>query len=336
MIHSVIMILVQLILAVAFYFFINWLGKHSEMEGYRPLSFFVQPDEAPAFNLIFRTLSPVVYIIIVAAVLYLLHLDWLVKNLYLVTIFYAIIRLLVNFLDGQIPLVDWRVRLTSWLSIPFSWFIYEHIIKTRQHLLPDLDKISDELWLGVLVFLYSAFNSIKVSTDRTESRLSRYIEASYSTFTRSYGTVISQKTEDQRMQALIYSIMIYENFNRPKLRRLSENVGFRLGKCKTLGVMQVTTGKLITDLESVEIGVNKILNDYNDAYGELKKRDDEAKEAADKNSEQYDASPSTNGLIRQTIRKYNPDDDYSAEVNSIYEKVIKSHYSSLVEKESDV
>ena len=336
MMHSIILTLVQLILAVAFYFFINWLGKHSKMEGYRPLSFFVQPDEAPAFNLIFRTLSPVVYIIIVAAVLYLLHLDWLVKNLYLVTIFYAIIRLLVNFLDGQIPLVDWRVRLTSWLSIPFSWFIYEHIIKTRQHLLPDLDKISDELWLGVLVFLYSAFNSIKVSTDRTENRLSQYIEASYIRFTKSYGTVISQKTEDQRMQALIYSVMIYENFNRPRLVRLSENVGFRLGKCKTLGVMQVTTEKLITDLESVEIGVNKILSDYNDAYNEAKKRDEKAKEAADKDGEQYNESSLASGSIRQTIYKYNPDDEYLAEVNSIYEKLLKGHYPSLNNDTSDI
>jgi len=336
MIHSVILTLVQLILAVAFFFFINWLGEHSEAEGYRPLSFFVQPDEAPAFNLTFRTLSPVVYIVIVAAVLYLLHLDWLVKNLYLVTVFYAVIRLLVNFLNGQMPLVAWRVRLTSWLSIPFSWFVYEHIIKTKQHLLPDLDKISDELWLGVLVFLYSAFNSIKVPTDRIENRLSQYVEASYNSFTKNYGIVVSRKTEDQRMQALIYSIMIYENFNRPKLRRLSENVGFRLGKCKTLGVMQVTTGELITDLESVEIGVDIILSDYNAAYDEAKRRADEAKEAANKSGEHYHESSLTSGLIRQTIRKYNPDDDYLAEVNSIYERVVKSHYPSLNDEASNV
>jgi len=161
MTHTVAIILVQLALAVAFFFIINWLGEHSKEEGYRPLSFFVEPDEAPAFNLVFRTLSPVVYIVLVAAIFYTLHFDWLVTNLYLVPVFYAIVRLLTNFLEGQIQLVNWKVRLTSWLSIPISWLVYEHIIKTKQHLFPDLDRIGDELWLAVAVFLYSAFNRIK-------------------------------------------------------------------------------------------------------------------------------------------------------------------------------
>jgi len=76
---------------------------------------------------------------------------------------------------------------------------------------------------------------IKVSTDNTENRLSRYIKTTYEKFREDYGAIINQKTADPHIQALIYSIMIYENFNRSKAKRLVENVGFRLGKCKTLG-----------------------------------------------------------------------------------------------------
>lgn len=336
-------LVIQIILGIAFFFIINWVGKHSEKEGYRPLSFFVQPDEAPAFNLVFRTLSPVVYIIIIAAVLYSLHLDRLVNNLYLVTIFYAVFRLLINFLDGQLPLINWKVRLTSWLSVPFSWFIYEHIIKTKQHLFPNLDMIGDELWLAVLIFMYSAFNNIKVSTDQNNNRLSQYIKATYSALKQKYDNIIIQKTEDQRMQALIYSIMIYENFNRPRLRRVFENVGFRLRKCKTLGIMQVTTEKLINDFQSVEIGADKILDDYNQAYNEAKKQAEDEKQATkdtEESSNEFSPTDETrdsslrDGARRQTIENYNPDDSYITEVNSIYQKVTKIYYPDVYDASS--
>lgn len=322
-------IFLHLALALAFFFIINWVGKHSAEAGYKPLSFFAQPDEAPAFNFVFRALSPVVYIILVAAILYSVHLDWLVLNIYLVTVYYAALRLLFNFAQGQLELIDWKVRIPCWvLSILVSWIVYEHIIKTKQHLLPDLDKIADELWIGILFFLYSAFNSIQGSTIPADKRLSQYVSANYEALRRDYDTVIRRKTDDQRIQALIYSIMIYENFNRPKFRRLLENIGFRFGKCKTLGIMQVTTGVLINDLQSVKLGADKIIADDNQARTELKKEAQALREASKDDDFSCTEEPLAEDVTYKTISFYNPDGEYVREVMSIYNK-IAAYYPSL-------
>ena len=119
--------LVQIILAVIFFFIINWLGKHSASAGYRPIVFSVQSDEAPAFNLFFRALSPVVYIIVVATILYSLHLDRWVHNLYLVTVYYAIFRLLCNAVEGQLQLVDWKI------STHMALFNSDFLVRVRTH-----------------------------------------------------------------------------------------------------------------------------------------------------------------------------------------------------------
>ena len=67
-------------LAIALFGGVNWLGRHAVKAGYLQLSLYAQADEAPAFNFVFRVLAPVVYLHIVAAVLYSGGLDWAVSD----------------------------------------------------------------------------------------------------------------------------------------------------------------------------------------------------------------------------------------------------------------
>ena len=181
----------------------------------------------------------------------------------------------------------------------------------------------------MLIFIYNALNSIRPPAEGAERRLANYINSNYQGMKTKYGGIIQQKVKDQRIEALVYSIMIYENFNRPKLRRLLENIGFRLGRCKTLGIMQVTTTKLINDRESVELGTKKILDDYQATYDETKEKMTSSDESS--NGEQSNEEPSPYVLIEGTTKKYNPDDDYAEQVRSIYDKITNSFYPAIIE-----
>lgn len=70
-------------------------------------------------------------------------------------------------------------------------------------------------------------------------------------------------TNNEILESIVYAIIIYEDFNRPKIARQVENLKFKLTKKPhTLGVMQVRSDKLISDLESVKLGTEKIVNAY--------------------------------------------------------------------------
>ena len=56
--------------------------------------------------------------------------------------------------------------------------------------------------------------------------------------------------------------MIYENYNRPYLIRMFENVKFLFSGEATLGIMQVNTKKIIGDKTSVKIGYKMLRERY--------------------------------------------------------------------------
>lgn len=72
---------------------------------------------------------------------------------------------------------------------------------------------------------------------------------------------------------LIYAVMIYEDFNRPKHLRRIENLFMHILPYKrklTLGIMQVTTDKPLTDEESILFAVDRLLKVYKAAlHGSL-------------------------------------------------------------------
>lgn len=85
-------LLVHVFLGIVLFFLINWIGKHSYSIGYMEISIFVQTEEAPALNFLIRVLTPVVYIIIVSAVLYNFGLDKFVLNIFLVNPLFQVFR----------------------------------------------------------------------------------------------------------------------------------------------------------------------------------------------------------------------------------------------------
>ena len=316
----------HVLLAVGLFLIINWIGSHSLALGYLQLSLFPRADEAPAFNLVFRVLTPVVYIVIVSAGLYLVGLDAFTKNVFLVVLYYFIIRLAFNVLVGRSRLLNWPLQFVYLiLSTTLAYLAYKYLITQRTHLLPDFASMANELWVVIFAFVYLLFNRVRLPTTATERRKQTYLHHRYALYRSRYGELIASKTQDAKTEALIYAVMIYEAFNRPKLYRGIEHLLFRFGRATTLGVMQVRTTAAISDWESVGLGADIIVREYRNAMADEGLRRDIEKVSDSESRRAYQERR----VIRAVLLKYNPSQLYASEVERLYGMVRKAFYPGI-------
>ncbi len=117
--------------------------------------------------------------------------------------------------------------------------------------------------------------------------------------------------------------MIYEDFNRPKVARILENVSFKLTKKNhSLGLMQVQTENYINDLASVKLGIEKVKNAYQKAL--KKNKLDNLKQEGFNSHRSYHYE----WKIQHSILKdYNPDRSYIFEVSQLSNDIFEKFYS---------
>lgn len=329
-------LIVQITLGVLLFFIINWIGKHSYSIGYIEISMFVKVEEAPAFNFLIRVLTPIVYLIIISTILYYFNLDRYVYNIYLVNIYYILFRLFFNLLTNRGLLLNWYRQFLYWLAIiSISYFTYDKLIKEKSNILPDFTTISNELWIIILIFIFQILNNVRVSNDGTIKRKENYLKSRYSHFKKLYGTKIKEITKNELLEALTYSIMIYEDFNRPKSIRIIENLNFKLSKKPhTLGLMQIKSNRILTDEESVYLGTEKIVNAYKNKTRKKKKKSKQKEdfEIINENNEVINNYSTSWFLINDIILDYNNCSKYSDEVFELYTIIKDTFYKNTSDK----
>lgn len=296
-------LLVQIILGIGLFFLINWIGKHSYSIGYMEISIFVKTEEAPTLNFLIRTLTPIVYIIVVSTTFYYCGFDKFVSNIYLVNIYYILFRLMFNLVTNRGLLLNWYRQFLYWITIvAISYLIYEKLIKIKANILPDFTTFANELWIIILIFIFQITNNLRFSQEATQKRKDNYLKNRYHYFKRFYGQLIKDLTNNEILESIVYAIIIYEDFNRPRIARQIENLKFRLTKkTHTLGVMQVRSDKLINDLESVVLGTEKIVGAYKKYLENPTESDSEYFDWYAKNYiiSDYNAGTSYNGEVNE-------------------------------------
>lgn len=307
--------LIQFAFGIILFFLINWIGKHSYSIGYVGISIFVKIDETPAFNFLIRVLTPIVYLIIISTTLYYFNLDRYVLNIYLVNIYYILFRLFFNLISNRALLLDWYKQTLYWTSIIIiSYFTYIKIIKIKENILPDFTTIANELWIIILVFIYQLVNKIQLSQNGIIKRKRSYLKSRYLNFFKLYGNLIKENTKNEALETVVYAILIYEDFNRPKIIRIIENFKHRLSrKSHTLGVMQIKSDKIISDEESVILGTTKIVNSYKSYISEKLAKKEE---------------PYEWNVINAIITDYNVGTDYLYEVTELSYDIRKMFYKN--------
>ncbi len=313
---SIDLLLIHVGLGVILFFITNWIGKHSYSLGYISMSVFARAENAPAFNLIFRVLSPTVYLIIISTILYSLELNRYVRDIYLVSAYYLIFRLAFNLVNGRGLLINWKQQFLYWIFIiGLSYVTYTNLLIQKENILPDLKNLSNELWVIILIFLYQVANNVRLSSDGSEKRKRNYLIRKHKIFQKKFGKLIDAKTDNDLLKGLFYSILIIENFNRPKIVRWVEYLNlFLTGKPHTLGIMQYYTPKKITDYESVELGINKILSVYSREIEEYK----------DGKKEKYYSEYS---LKAKLAGSYNTGNDYRNDVLELWREIMEHIYT---------
>jgi hypothetical protein len=158
-------------------------------------------------------------------------------------------------------------------------------------------------------------NTIRLSNNSSGKRKNKYLFAKFNLFRHKYGKTINEIAGNEKLEALSYAILIYENFNRPRLYRWAENVSFKITKKPhTLGVMQVKTSKYISDSESVFLGVTKIKLEYEKIVKEMTGR-----------PSQFENEQSITAKI---ISNYNGGNAYYWEITQLTQTLTQKFYAN--------
>lgn len=313
---------------LAFFLILNWLGAHSVSYGYKQLSLLYTQDEAPLFNLTFRLAAPLVYIILLSAALYSFGLDRYVEKIYLVTLYSVAFRIMFNLGMGHARLLNWtREIFLAITSTSVSYYAYKNLIVSKTFLFPNYTTVANELWIVIAIFLYSVGNKIQIGSVRSRERKTSYLRKRFVDFQQRYDRLISGVTKDPHLQALIYSVIIYENFNRPALLRAIERVVLIFSGPRTIGVMQVRTGRNISDEESVLLGAKKIVADWNDGI-QKNLSAAMARYSKEKNLERRRKYGKAD-IFRKVIAQFNGGTAYGSEISYLYSDILKQFYPKV-------
>jgi hypothetical protein len=310
----------HIISAIILFFLMNWFGKRSKGFGYTEITIFIQDEDNPAFNFLYRVLFPSVFIVLISTCFKIFEFERYIYNIFLVTLYSFSFRILYNFLSGRTLLVDWRkVLLYSISSIFLSYFVNIKIIN-KTNFLPNFETMTNEIWILIFIFIYQILNKTKLFKDTEEQRKFRFIIKRYFDYTQKYGDIINSIVSSEKLKIIIYSIIIHESFNRYKIGRiLIENNLFKIGKAKTLGLMQVKTEHIITDEQSIKIGVNKIFQNYKEIINKCRINGEILNEYS---------------FSRNLILNYNKDSNYVDAINHIMNiievKIYKTNVDDLI------
>lgn len=304
--------LLQFVYALVAFFIVNQLGGNAVGQGYILLGIAVEDETYPFFNLLYKTIAPVVCQIIFVAFCQFFEADSLLLLNYLIVWYYWVIRTIVI-----IGLGHWR--LTNWVlhgvyvivSCLLSFWIYK--LASIELIFPSSESIVDQMWLIIIAFLYMVFNEMKIGRSHTEKRKEQYVIIQYNKFRKKYGQQIEAFWgENKQMEILTFAIMIYENFNRPWIvRQVERLVAYVKPGVYSTGIMQVQSECVLSDYESLCLGMQKLYRAWDKGKDTMRGYD----------------------LKNAILHDYNPDSDYFNEVYDIYE-VINSRYYDYSE-ESD-
>jgi len=285
---------------------INFLGKISRRLGYTNFSD-ITAEGFLGYNIVFRILSPAVFISLFTIPLYILGLEEFIKNIWLIAVWYAIFSFGIVMVLNRLPLINKPLYFAVQIgAIGLAYAFYSLALsRGLEFVLPDNANFRTELWFVILIFFYSLLNSYEPDVTGYYNRREKLIQRKYKTLSRRYGRIVNELSkEDEFIKDLIYSVMIVEDLNRNKVIRTLERWLFPFGLSKSTGIMQVVSEKPLSDEESIRLGVQKIL----DLYSRYK----------DESNDNYN-------LIRRIVDDYNVGSSYLEAVTNVYGEIAGSY-----------
>lgn len=299
---SICIVALYMCLSIGIFFLSGYIG--SMFGEYERISAFELKENCQSFNLIYRILFPVISVFVIVNIIECIGLQC--PNYWIIILFYWIIRFIFIILMGRLKLTN-KIYFcaTLFLSNVLGIFVYNISIKDHEFLLPTKDNLVSQFWIIIILFLYKLLGEIQsnyIKHENRRNRLKSYVAAKLNKLYPEYISIVRDITSNQNVINIIFSIMIVEDFNRPKFIRFFEHIFPAFFKTK--GIMQITEPGHISNADSVRLASIRIKNIYDSLIDD------------DKHNIDYS--------INKIAKDYNNNKDYPIMVSEIY-NIIKDY-----------
>ena len=145
------------------------------------------------------------------------------------------------------------------IKIFLAYVINKELINKVSDVFLSGDNLKEVVWLLIIVYLFQFLKDKKefISSENEVSISKENIAVSFARLKLSYGEDIIVSDESRKL--VIYAIMIFNNYKRPKFFRKLDSLCFKLNnKPRKLGIMQIMSKKYINDYESIITATKKI------------------------------------------------------------------------------
>ena len=220
-------------------------------KGYQNITFGKEGKKSLIVNLQYNVFAPVIYMLLIAAVLqYFNKIDLLEKAVFIVPCYYLVRGFMIVVISGKGKLYnikyEWKAGILGCL---FAYIVQHTLILSHKSILPSIEEFRTQLWLVFFALSYhfvvrimGRSPSLRQNRVCTNEMKKNYILQKHKKFKSQYDEVISDCGQKCRyckdvegnswcknyLQGVTYSIMIYEDFNRTKTQRWCENILFIL------------------------------------------------------------------------------------------------------------
>lgn len=209
-----------------------------------------------------------IYIIILSGIFDFYQLITNNDNIFLIILFLVIGNILyLTLVKERSVLKNNDYNLKKYLiTLATSYLINILIINKVDNIFPSIENIKLIIWLFIIgyLLLYLKKNiEIKVPTNNNLSfhQDKEYIVMQYAKYKNKYNHLVTSKY--QEINLLLYSIMVYENYNKPELIRKLDTLKYKLFReTGKFGIMQLEKKQPITDEESIDLSKKKLERIY--------------------------------------------------------------------------
>jgi len=195
-------------------------------------------------------------------------------------------------------------------------------VELLEQISPDISGIINSFWASlflamIILFYYDSTSLVKKrnESDAFNRAKMNYIKSSYDVIQSQFDKTIKECcTKNNCSVPLMYSILIFENMNRPRLFRLIENFIVKIFKLRlTLGIAQVSSRLPLSDIQSITMA-SKILK-YSASLDETALHLYPMHEKLLKND-----------IFLSFMKKYNSDPLYAQQICDIMEEIRNFNY----------
>ncbi len=219
-------------------------------------------------KIIFR----LIYLIILAGVFSYLGIGKVNKNIFMIVVVEFIFRMIYTlyFLGEDFFRNEDQNLYKFFVTLFSSIIVNQYFINELDSVFLTASELKIIVWLFIIICIYKFINknerTITESSSQNKSISTKAIVVNYAKLKLEYGDDIN--LSNKNLLTILYSIMIYQNYRRPRFLREFDNLLFKInGGKRRLGIMQVMSKKYISDLDSIDIvskKLDKLFTKYKD------------------------------------------------------------------------